>query len=278
MAERNTSESQTADGFAVKANAHNAKYQLRAYIERNYGYEQAGRRKFLQALRSKLLRNGLMLEQNIGHTDFNTLKQMVVNSDADLRITMANRDCAERLRSLISQSVNKAFRPLQQKYATMIELLFDMPEGHLSRLPEKKMPAYVLLQCMGQTALALMTQIRAHPIVDEVALLVGDADLYIRIFGTNEQLQQFLLVDLYRVADRVASQSGEAGVSMSMDSIIRSTKTYTSFQDTYYLKYHPSRHPDYKLAQRDKQAAISNEAKPVTVKPDSHHEPELAES
>jgi len=239
------------DRYEARVIANHARHRLRAYIEKNYGNGKDGRRRFLKALRARLRCHGQMLEQNMGHVDFNTLKKMVSSRDPGSPISLTDQDCANRLRALISQSVNKAFRPLHRQYATMIELLFDLPEGHLSMMPEKRMPAYVMLQCMGQTALALMTQIQDHPIVDEVALLVGDADLYIRIFGTNDQLQQFLLVDLYRAADLVASQSTTSDMQIAMGSIIRSTKTYTSFQDTYHLRYHPSRHPDFKLGQHE---------------------------
>jgi len=54
-----------------------------------------------------------------------------------------------------------------------------MPEGYLSKVLEKKM-----LQCMGQTALALMTRIKTHPVVDEVALRFT-ITLYLLILGAK---------------------------------------------------------------------------------------------
>ena len=198
-----------------------------------------------------MLQHGRELDEYIGRAEFDTLKEVVAENKPSRRPSIADRDTANRLRNLISQSVNNSFRPLQQKYATMVEILFSLPEGYLSRTPEKKMPAYVMLQCMGQTALALMTRIKYHPIVDEVALLVGDADLYIRIFGTNEELQNFLLVDLYEVADEVAGQPGNSDGNSPGSSIIYSTKTYTSFENTYYLRYHPAKHTEFKLSKRE---------------------------
>jgi len=165
------------DSFEVKINANHAKRRLRVYIERHFGNGKDGRRLFLKTLRGRLLQHGRELEKYIGKAEFGTLVEALAEKKLPTQPTIVDRDTADRLRNLISQSVNTSFRPLQQKYATMIEVLFNMPEGYLSKVPEKKMPAYVMLQCMGQTALALMTHIKTHPIVDEVALLVGDAVL-----------------------------------------------------------------------------------------------------
>lgn len=242
MADEMNNDSQTE--FATKLRAVTAKNNLLVYIERQHGVGSSGKKIFLKILKAKLLRFGVSLEENICIRAFDDLNEVLADLKQKPEFTPGIRDkeVAERIRNIVALSVNKSERPLAQNYATMVELLFELSEGYLSRAPVKKMPAFVLLQCKGNTATALMAEIKKHPIVDEVALITGDADLYIRIFGTNKDIQSFLLKDLYKTAEMTASILDK---SISPDSIIYSTKTYTSFDDSYFQKYPTSRHPDF---------------------------------
>lgn len=146
-------------------------------------------------------------------------------------------------RASISKTLSKKTAlPLSAEKAALIETLFGLEPEYLSRERAKKAPAYVLLQCKAHTAERLCTQIAKFPIVDEVAVIIGDSDLFIRLYGTRDEIKHFLLDEIFTIAQRVAKST--PGVD-SGSSIIDRTKTYISFEDSYFLRYHPKKNSDF---------------------------------
>lgn len=150
---------------------------------------------------------------------------------------------ADANRASISKTLSKKTAlPLSAEKAALIETLFGLEPEYLSRERAKKAPAYVLLHCRAHTAEKLCAQIAKVGIVDEVAVIIGDADLFVRLYGTHDEIKHFLLDELFNIALRVAKTEPtlESGTS-----IIDRTKTYTSFENSYFLRYHPKRNSDF---------------------------------
>lgn len=150
---------------------------------------------------------------------------------------------ADANRASISKTLSrKTALPLSAEKAALIETLFGLEPEYLSRERAKKAPAYVLLQCKAHTAEKLCAQIAKVSIVDEVAVIIGDSDLFVRLYGTRREIKSFLLEEIFNIAQKVAKTvpSLEAGTT-----IIDRTKTYISFEDSYFLRYHPKRNSDF---------------------------------
>lgn len=150
---------------------------------------------------------------------------------------------ADANRASISKTLSKKTAlPLSAEKASLIETLFGLEPEYLSRERAKKAPVYVLLQCKAHTAEKLCAHIAKVDIVDEVAVIIGDSDLFVRLYGTREQIKLFLLEDIFNIAQKVAKTepSIESGTA-----IIDRTKTYMSFEDSYFLRYHPKRNSDF---------------------------------
>lgn len=150
---------------------------------------------------------------------------------------------ADANRAAISRALSpRTAQPLSYEKAGLVEKLFKMEPEFLSREREKKAPAYVLLQCRANTAEKLATQIFKAPLVDEVAVIIGDADLFVRLYGTQEDIKLFLLNELFDIAAKVAQ--GIPDLSCGTP-IIDRTKTYLSFDLCYFMRHHPKNNSEF---------------------------------
>lgn len=107
--------------------------------------------------------------------------------------------------------------------AGRVEAALELQHGSLVIKREKKSPAYVLLRCTGPAAYSLLEQLKGHHLVDEVAVVVGNADLFIRVYGTQRQVQIFLTKTLHE-----------------MSGGIHESTTYFSFDECAWQKFLPS--------------------------------------
>lgn len=199
---------------AANRASRNRRENLLRFVRQSYGSdEKRARADFRNALKEKLM----------------TLPGLRREADAN--------------RASISKTLSKKTAlPLSAEKAALIETLFDLEPEYLSRERAKKAPAYILLQCKAHTAEKLCAQIAKVPIVDEVAVIIGDSDLFIRVYGTRDEIKLFLLEEIFSLAQKVAKtvSSLEPGAT-----IIDRTKTYISFEDSYFLRYHPKRNSDF---------------------------------
>lgn len=146
-------------------------------------------------------------------------------------------------RAAISRALSsRTAQSLSYEKAGLLEKLFKMEPEYLSREREKKAPAYVLLQCRANTAEKLATQIFKAPLVDEVAVIIGDSDLFVRLFGTQEDIKLFLLNELFDIAAGVAQTIPDL---LPGTPIIDRTKTYLSFDHCYFLRHHPKNNSEF---------------------------------
>ena len=146
-------------------------------------------------------------------------------------------------RAAISRTLSpKTAQPLSYEKAGLVEMLFNMEPEYLSRERERKAPAYVLLQCRANTAERLAAQIFRVSLVDEVAVTIGDADLFLRLFGTQDDIKQFLLEELFDIAAKVARETPNLPPGTP---IIDRTKTYQSFDRCYFLRHHPKNNSEF---------------------------------
>lgn len=79
-----------------------------------------------------------------------------------------------------------------------IEKTFSLPKGILSRQMPEKVPAFVLIECDGHSAKATFKSLPGHALVDEFAVVSGDADVFVRAYGTHKEIRNFLINELYK--------------------------------------------------------------------------------
>ena len=105
-----------------------------------------------------------------------------------------------------------------------------MQPGDLSRPMQAKAPIYVLISCAGGTINRLFKSLCKQLIVDEVAIIAGNSDLFVRLYGTSLQIKYFLIELLYTL-------DGAEGVTR--------TTTHFSFENSYWLRYPIQKHPQF---------------------------------
>lgn len=185
----------------------------------------------------RFVRQSYGSDEKSARADFRSeLKEKLMSVPALRREAATNR-------ASISKSLSqKTALPLSAEKAALIETLFSLEPEYLSRERAKKAPVYVLLQCKAHTAEKLCAHIAKVDIVDEVAVIIGDSDLFVRLYGTREEIKFFLLEDIFDIARKVAK--AEPTIASGSE-IIDRTKTYMSFEDSYFLRYHPKRNSDF---------------------------------
>lgn len=150
----------------------------------------------------------------------------------DLMITKLNRtyDQADskikQLRSAMAGYENKPFSDTLQK---IVEECYDLPKNILTQVRPRRSPAYIFLSCTGESVSPIFSKIKSHEIVDEISVLFGDIDVFIKVFATKKQVQKFITEDIFNIE----------GVT------INRTKTYFSLEDKVWLRYSPGEHPAY---------------------------------
>ena len=121
-------------------------------------------------------------------------------------------------------------RMLRLQDAVDIISTLNLPEDCLL-LPEgKKEVAYVFVECVPQNASKLFESLKEpkldNKLIDECSLLAGDSDLFLRLYGTREEIRIFIF-DVLGVSDEI---------------IIQRTKTHFSFTDDIWQRYPTKSH------------------------------------
>lgn len=131
-----------------------------------------------------------------------------------------------QLRQVLKGYDGRTFSANLQK---LIEGVFYLPDGILTRVRPKRISGYIFVSCPGNAANILYNQLQNNEIVDEASILFGDVDLFIKVYGTPDQIQKFVTEDLYEVE----------GLG------INCTRTYFSLGGKSWSKYPVKSHPDY---------------------------------
>lgn len=130
------------------------------------------------------------------------------------------------LRQAIGKYKNKTFSKSLQE---TVEKAFDLPKEILSQMRPRRSPAYIFISCTGESANIIFSEVKKNKIVDEISILFGDIDVFIKIYGTLEEVQMFITESIFKIK----------GIS------INNTKTYFSFREKNWMKYSVRNHPKY---------------------------------
>ncbi len=130
------------------------------------------------------------------------------------------------LQQAMGKYKNKTFSKSLQR---LVECAFELPKEILSRIRPERSPAYIFLSCSGKSANILFEELKNNPIIDEVSVLFGDVDVYIKVYGTSEEVQELITIDLYNIDGLV----------------INNTRTYFTLNKRSWVRYSASSHPDY---------------------------------
>jgi len=116
-----------------------------------------------------------------------------------------------------------------QALQDIVEKAFNLPVGILSKVRSKRSHAYIFISCTGKSANLIYSEIQSNEIVDEVSVLFGDIDVFIKVYATLKDLQKLITEDIFNID----------GV------IIHSTKTYFSLDEKCWMKYPVGMHSKY---------------------------------
>lgn len=120
-------------------------------------------------------------------------------------------------------------RTFTEQLQKIVEKAFSLPKNILSQNRSKRSLAYIFISCTGQSANLLFSKIQENKIVDEISLLFGDIDVFIKVYGTSEEIQKLITEDLYKIE----------GLE------INNTKTYFTLSGKSWVKHPVSSHPNY---------------------------------
>lgn len=121
-------------------------------------------------------------------------------------------------------------RKLSLEMQRLIELNLGLKKGVLNKDQVERKPAYILINVIGNLAEEVLNDLKKVEIIDEVSLIRGDAAIFARVYGTEEEIDNFLLGDLYT----------------STSEKISGTTTLTTLKDKIFEKYPVRRHQDRK--------------------------------
>ncbi len=165
-------------------------------------------------------------EKKKSKTRRENLRKLIRDSYEDewlpLRREIAKK-CGEKFARRV-KAAHSGYQNFTGDMAAELEVSLNIETGFFSQESPPKSPAYILIQCDGNSVQKLFDQIRNIDIVDEVAIIVGDADLFVRLFGTQEQFKEFLTKTIY-----------------SWDCDIHRTNTHFSFEDSYFQRPIPKK-------------------------------------
>lgn len=134
---------------------------------------------------------------------------------------------SKQLRQAMGKYKNKTFSATLQ---TVVEKAFSLPKNILSKTRPQRLPAYIFLACPGNSARILFKELQKREIVDEISVLFGDVDVFVRAYGTIEEIQKLVTIDLYEIEDVE----------------IRGTRTYFSIGNENWSRHPIGKHPFYK--------------------------------
>lgn len=143
--------------------------------------------------------------------------------EIDTKITQASRAYYEEIN--ISDTIRED-----------IEKAFKLTKGSLDRKRPEKIPAFILIECDGFSSQKVFDFLKGYKLVDEVAMVAGDADVFVRVYGSHREIKDLLMNDLYN----------NDVYRVDKDTIrVHRTKTYFSYVDAHWQRYPPSGHKDY---------------------------------
>lgn len=131
-----------------------------------------------------------------------------------------------------SSQIRQAFngqRNFTAKQQALVEKTLSLPKGVFTKIRPGRKPAYIFVSCLGNTSGLLYEHLKGHQLVDEVSILFGDIDLFVRVYGSLEEIQNFINNDLY----------SDERISIS------NTRTYFSLHGKNWSKYPVSNHREY---------------------------------
>lgn len=120
-------------------------------------------------------------------------------------------------------------RSFTKNLQDIVERTLKLSPNILAQVRRKRSPIYILISCTGESANLIFSSIKSNEIVDEVAILFGDVDIFMKVYATPEEVQKLITEDLF-----------------SIDNIsISKTKTYFPLTGKSWMKHQVGKHPDY---------------------------------
>jgi len=145
-----------------------------------------------------------------------------------------NNDDADAFMNRFSQQLREENRRLTAELSRKICHYLQLPnEALLSHRVEKEV-AYVFVQCKPRHTnmlfekLTNMCKENRSSIVDEVSIVSGDADIFLRLFGTRRKIKEYL-----------------TKIIANEDMPIEKTYTHFSFEDEVYMRYPVATHRNW---------------------------------
>lgn len=136
--------------------------------------------------------------------EFDTLKEFYDRFESLFREDNPNltdtqiKDKRGRLQKIIRKEV-----PFGPEWRPLVERLFDLPIGTLNLPVINKKTAYVLVNCRGNDAHKLFLEVskkeRKWEVVDECSMIAGTADIFLRLYGTEESISEILTRHIYSI-------------------------------------------------------------------------------
>lgn len=144
------------------------------------------------------------------------------------RYTVEERETKKKqLKNAMAKYPKKSF---SQALQNVVEVAFSLQDGVLSRPRIERVHAYIFVACIGSSADLIYSKIQENEIVDEVTILFGDIDIFIKVYATLREIKKLITEDIFSIKGAT----------------INSTKTYFSFNEQVWMKHPVAKHPNYK--------------------------------
>ena len=126
-------------------------------------------------------------------------------------------------------------RKFNNEDANLIIKCFELPAGCLFFPEKSREVAYILIECLPNKVNTIFDFLikegeKDNSLIDECALLSGNADLFVRVHGSREEIKELII--------SMSSKSALRG--------IRRTSTHFSFANDVWQKYPVSLHQHWK--------------------------------
>jgi len=153
----------------------------------------------------------------------------------DYKKLLSQKYSAEEIRpksKLLNQKFSKGKdgRRFTLTDARDFEASFGLDEGCLLLPDVSKEVAYVFVECAPSQAHKLFIELsencEKYSILDECSLLSGDADVFLRLYGTREQIRNFIF----------------ESIDSTTEFVIQRTKTHFSFTNDNWQRYPTATH------------------------------------
>lgn len=126
-------------------------------------------------------------------------------------------------------SAKTGHRGFSDEMEELVEKAFNLKKDVLSQPSKIKKPVYILVNVRSNKAIMEgFKRLQICRIVDEISLIRGNAEIFIRAYGTDDEIDNFLLNDMEKYI--------KGGHST----------TYTAFKSKTYQRHPIKTHPDRK--------------------------------